>query len=41
MPLANFIDILRNKNIPWMEYTPEHIKDDETAIQKYKDGQNK
>lgn len=41
MPLANFIDILRNKKIPWMEYTAEHIKDDETAIQKYKDGQNK
>ncbi|WP_164667787.1 UPF0175 family protein [Virgibacillus doumboii] len=38
MPLVNFIDVLRNKKIPWMEYTPEHIKDDETAIQKYKDG---
>jgi len=24
-----------------MEYTPEHIKDDELAIQKYKDRTNK
>lgn len=38
LPLANFIDNLRNKRIPWMEYTSEHLKDDELAIQKYKDG---
>ncbi len=38
MPLSNFIDVLRNKKIPWMEYTAEHLEDDEMAIQKYKDG---
>lgn len=36
-PLANFIDILRIKKIPWMEYTAEHFEDDELAIQKYGD----
>lgn len=41
IPLVNFIDILQSKKIPWMEYTPEHIKDDELAIQKYKDRTNK
>ena len=37
-PLANFIDILRSKKIPWMEYTVEHLEDDDLAIQKYVDG---
>jgi len=32
--LGEFIDLLRSKNIPWMEYTDEHLKDDEQAIQK-------
>ena len=36
--LANFIDILRAKRIPWMEYTNEHVADDELAMQKYVDG---
>ncbi|WP_040979577.1 UPF0175 family protein [Oceanobacillus jeddahense] len=38
IPLTNFIDVLRSKNIPWMEYTLEHTKEDELAIQKYKGG---
>lgn len=38
--LANFIDILRAKKIPWMEYTNQHVADDESAIQKYMDGAN-
>ena len=37
-PLANFIDVLRSKKIPWMEYTAEHLEEDEQAIQKYVDG---
>lgn len=36
--LANFIDVLRAKRIPWMEYTEEHLAEDELAIQKYMDG---
>lgn len=40
IPLANFIDILRSKKISWMEYTAEHLEDDEVTIQKYKDGAN-
>ncbi|HLR37145.1 MAG TPA: UPF0175 family protein [Chitinophagaceae bacterium] len=32
--LGEFIDLLRSKNIPWMEYTDEHLKDDEQAIKK-------
>lgn len=30
--LSEFIDLLRSKNIPWMEYTEEHLKDDEQVI---------
>lgn len=30
--LGEFIDLLRSKNIPWMEYTEEHLKDDERVI---------
>ena len=37
-PLANFIDVLRSKKIPWMEYTAEHLEEDEQAIRKYVDG---
>ncbi|HJV17738.1 MAG TPA: UPF0175 family protein [Bacillales bacterium] len=37
-PLANFIELLRSKRIPWMEYTAEHFEDDEVVIQKYDDG---
>jgi predicted HTH domain antitoxin len=36
--LSNFIDILRAKSIPWMEYTNDHVADDEQAMQKYVDG---
>ena len=39
-PLANFIDILKSKKINWMEYTQEHLEEDELAIQKYLDGAN-
>lgn len=38
--LSNFIDILRAKGIPWMEYTNDHVVDDEQAMQKYVDGSN-
>ncbi len=34
-PITNFIDILRSRGIPWMEYTAEHLEEDERAIQKY------
>lgn len=30
--LGEFIDLLRLKNISWMEYTEEHLHDDERAI---------
>lgn len=30
--LSEFIELLRSKNIPWMEYEEEHLKDDERAI---------
>ncbi|MEI3611873.1 UPF0175 family protein [Pseudogracilibacillus sp. SO30301A] len=30
--LSEFIDLLRSKNIPWMEYTEEHLKDDERVV---------
>lgn len=30
--LSDFIDLLRSKNISWMEYTEEHLKDDERVI---------
>ena len=36
--IANFIDLLRAKRIPWMEFTEEHLAEDELAIQKYMDG---
>lgn len=36
--IANFIDLLRVKRIPWMEYTEEHLAEDELAIKKYMDG---
>ncbi|WP_318538211.1 UPF0175 family protein [Geobacillus thermoleovorans] len=31
--LGEFIDVLRSKAIPWMEYTEEHIKDDWDTVQ--------
>ncbi|MBM4761453.1 UPF0175 family protein [Bacillus sp. B15-48] len=31
--LGEFIDILRAKQIPWVEYTEEHLKDDKRAIE--------
>jgi|SRR3989339_469836 len=34
-PLANFIEILVAKGIPWMEYKEEHIIEDDIAITKY------
>ncbi|NSW90929.1 MAG: UPF0175 family protein [Firmicutes bacterium] len=33
--LANFIDILISRNIPWMEYTEQHVEEDDFAIMKY------
>ena len=33
--LSNFIEILISKSISWMEYTEEHLKDDNLAIRKY------
>ncbi|SFM22922.1 Uncharacterised protein family (UPF0175) [Salibacterium qingdaonense] len=32
MPLAAFIDVLRSKNLPWLEYTEDHLKEDQKAI---------
>ena len=31
--LGEFIDLLRSKNIPWMEYSEEDMKDDQRVIQ--------
>lgn len=31
--LGEFIDLLNSKKIPWMEYTEEHLKDDNQIIQ--------
>lgn len=31
--LGEFIDLLRSKQISWIDYTGEHLKDDEQAIQ--------
>lgn len=36
--IANFIDLLRAKRIQWMEYTEEHLAEDDLAIRKYMDG---
>lgn len=30
--LGEFIDLLRSKKIPWVEYTEGHLKDDELVI---------
>ena len=30
--LGEFIDLLRSKRIPWVEYTEEQLKDDELVI---------
>ena len=30
--VGEFIDLLRLKQIPWMEYTEEHLTDDERTI---------
>ncbi|MFS0646065.1 UPF0175 family protein [Siminovitchia sp. 179-K 8D1 HS] len=32
MSLADFIDLLKSKNLPWMEYTEEHLSEDRQAI---------
>nr|WP_148867401.1 UPF0175 family protein [Thermosediminibacter litoriperuensis] len=34
-PLANFIEILKSKGIPWMDYSKEHVNEDDFAIRKY------
>ncbi len=34
-PLADFIEILQNKGIHWMEYTGEQLNEDDLAIEKY------
>ena len=36
-PISNFIQLLRSKNIPWMDYTDEHMDEDDYAIKKYFD----
>ncbi len=33
--MSQFVDILISKNIPWNEYTQEHLVQDELAIKKY------
>ena len=33
-----FIDILTSKGIPWMEYTEEHLDEDNIAIKRYEEG---
>jgi predicted HTH domain antitoxin len=33
--LNQFIDILISKNIPWNEYTREHLAQDDLAVKKY------
>jgi len=38
-PLSDFIKILSSKKIPWMEYTEEHVEDDNVAIAKYFQGE--
>jgi predicted HTH domain antitoxin len=30
--LSDFIDLLGSKNIPWMEYSEEHLQDDQRVI---------
>jgi predicted HTH domain antitoxin len=40
-PLANFVDILISRNIPWMEYTEQHAEDDDFAIMKYAEEKEK
>ncbi|QKY68811.1 UPF0175 family protein [Lentibacillus sp. CBA3610] len=32
-PMTDFIELLRSKKIPWMEYTDEHLEDDRQVIQ--------
>jgi predicted HTH domain antitoxin len=32
--LLDFIDILKSKDIPWMEYTEEELMQDEAALMK-------
>jgi predicted HTH domain antitoxin len=34
-PLANFIEILQSKGIPWMDYTEDNIDEDDFAVKKY------
>lgn len=31
--LADFIDVLRSYQIPWMDYTEKHLMEDESTIQ--------
>jgi predicted HTH domain antitoxin len=32
-PYVEFMDILKNRGIPWLEYTEEDLKQDEIAIE--------
>lgn len=34
-PLTEFIEILQDKGIPWMEYSEDNIAEDDFAIKKY------
>ena len=36
LPLADFIFLLNNKNIPWGEYTEDELRLDEAFIRDYK-----
>lgn len=36
LPLADFMFLLKNKNIPWSEYTEDELRLDEVFIKDYK-----
>jgi predicted HTH domain antitoxin len=37
MELADFMTLLKNKNIPWSEYTEDEFRLDEIALKDFKD----
>lgn len=37
MELADFMTLLKNKNIPWNEYTEDEFRPDKIAIKDFKD----
>lgn len=36
-PITNFIEILQDKGLSWMEYSEENVDEDEFAIKRYID----